>query len=536
MITAAILGSVPLWTGHAMFNASDVPVATGYTVATLAVVLLVRALAAAGGPPRARVLVGVAAVLAAGLALTVGSRPATWPALLVTCALPVLAAPLLVPAGRRRGALLRAALVTVGAAGAAYLALVAIYPAAFSQPVRLLVDSVTQSAQFGAEPAATETLTLLEAAGYVPSWLAIQLPIVVGILLLAGLATAVALVWRARPSGPQDAAARWRAAGLVALGAQLAVLPAGAAIMRSTVYDGIRQFLFVLPPIAVIATLGLAAVVTLASRLARGAVAVQAVVWVLVAAGLVLPVVDQLRLFPYGYAYVNEASARAAIDGRLPTDYWRTSMRELIPLVPADGATSCTFDPLVLGLVPIDCATQGQLSPFWQTRGASALDVPVADGSYLFLESNRGRVDPGPGCTVLDRVTRTLHGQDVTMGYVALCDAPCVVQPAAQCTGKDLSGAVLDGLDLRGSTFTEADFTGTSLILADVSGSSFAQATLAGAILASTNLRDADLSGADLTGANLTGADLTGANLTGADLTGANLTDVVGFTGPADGQ
>ncbi len=130
-------------------------------------------------------------------------------------------------------------------------------------------------------------------------------------------------------------------------------------------------------------------------------------------------------------------------------------MRELIPLVPADGATSCTFDPLVLGLVPIDCATQGQLSPFWQTRGASALDVPVADGSYLFLESNRGRVDPGPGCTVLDRVTRTLHGQDVTMGYVALCEAPCVVQAAAQCTGKDLSGAVLDGLDLRGSTFTE---------------------------------------------------------------------------------
>jgi hypothetical protein len=296
---------------------------------------------------------------------------------------------------------------------------------------------------------------------------------------------------------------------------QLLALPAGAALMRSNVYDGIRQFLFILPMIAVIATIGIATAMTLLGRLPRGSRLLSAAVWVLVAVGLLVPLADQLRLFPYGYAYVNEVAARQPVDGRLATDYWRTSMRELIPLVSAEGETSCTFDPLILGLVPIDCAQQGQLAPFWDTRGSESIGVSVPPGKYLFLESNRGRVDPGPGCTVLDRVTRTLHGQEVTMSYVALCEAPCVVQESAQCVGKDLSGAVLDGLNLRGSSFAGAAFRGTSLVLADLSGSDLSGADLTGAILDSANLSGANLSGADLTGANLTNVNLTGANLTG---------------------
>ena len=180
------------------------------------------------------------------------------------------------------------------------------------------------------------------------------------------------------------------------------------------------------------------------------------------------------------------------------------------------GSAACNFDPLVLGLVPIDCATQGQLTPYWGSRGSMSLGVPVPSGKYLFVESNRGRVDPGPGCSIVDRVTRPLHGQDVTMSYVAICEAPCVVQEAAQCSGKDLSGANLDGWNLRGSNFAGADFTGTSLILADLRGADLSGANLTGAILASANLEGANLTGADLTGANLDGIVLDGATLTGA--------------------
>jgi hypothetical protein len=531
VVVAALLGSIPLWTGHAMFNSSDVPVATGYTLATLGVVLLARSVAA-GAPWRA--VTSGSALLGVGVLLSVGTRPATWPALLLSCALAVVAAAILASPASRVRSLLRIATGVVAAVAVASVVLVLVYPRGFGSPLTLLRESVAQSAKFGGtQPEAEQTRSLLEAAGYLPSWLAIQLPLVVAALVLVGLVGGVVLVVRVVARRDQAPDAGWRAVTVVALAAQLLVLPAGAALMRSNVYDGVRQFLFIVPVLAVFAGLGVATLLLLAGRLSRGAGLVQGAVWLLVALGVLLPVIDQVRLFPYGYAYVNEAASREPIDGRLPTDYWRTSMRELIPHVPAAGATSCTFDPLILGLVPIDCAAQGQLSPFWDTRGSEALDVPVPDGRYLYLESNRGRVDPGPGCTVLDRVTRTLHGQEVVMSYVALCEAPCVVQEAATCAGKSLSGAILDGLTLRDSNFAGADFTGTSLILADVSGSNFAGADLTGAILASTNLRGADLTGANLTNANLTGADLTDANLTNANLTGADLTDAIGLAAPA---
>jgi hypothetical protein len=346
--------------------------------------------------------------------------------------------------------------------------------------------------------------------------LAIQLPIAIGLLCAAGLVAASVFLVRVVLRRESGAADRWRAAGVVAVLAQLVVLPAGAAILRSTVYDGVRQFLFIVPVLAILATVGLAALVALLGSGPRGARVLPAVAWAVVGVGVLLPTVDQLRLFPYGYAYVNEVAAREPIDGRLATDYWRTSMRELIPLVPASGSAACNFDPLILGLVPIDCASQGQLSPYWDTRGSESLGITVPAGKYVFLEANRGRVDPGPGCSIVDKVTRTLHGQELTMSYAAICEAPCVVEEAAQCAGKSLSGANLDGRNLRGSNFSGADLTGTSLILADLGGANLAGADLTGAVLASANLAGADLSGANLTEANLTDANLEGANLTGA--------------------
>jgi hypothetical protein len=516
VVSAAVLVATPLWTGHGMFNTTDIPVAAGYTLVTLGVVLLVRA---QGGDRLVRALVTCSIAIIAGTTLAVGTRPATWPAMIASLAIPLVAAATLSRPGRRRGNLLRTLAAVLASAAITAALLLAIYPAGFSDPLRMLGESVSQSARFGDQGSAGSTTSLAEAAGYLPSWLAVQLPLVICGLFVAGTVASLVLVARVTTWRRRDAEARWRAFAVLAVGAQLLVLPIGAALMRSNVYDGVRQFLFIVPMIAIVATIGIAALLALAARLPRGTRILSAAIWILVAVGLLAPTIDQFRLFPYGYAYVNEVAAREPIDGRLPTDYWRTSMRELIPQVPASGETSCTFDPLILGLVPIDCANQGQLSPYWDTRGSQALDVPVPPGKYLFLESNRGRVDPGPGCTVVSRVTRTLHGQELTMSYAALCDAPCVIQEAAQCDGKDLSGAVLDGLNLRGSSLADATLRGTSLILADLSGANLSGADLTGAILDS----------ADLTGANLQGADLTGANLTNAKLTGADLTGAIGY-------
>ncbi|MFM7145280.1 MAG: pentapeptide repeat-containing protein, partial [Actinomycetales bacterium] len=363
-----------------------------------------------------------------------------------------------------------------------------------------LVGSIGQSAKFGGQGGADVQVTLASALGYLPSWLRLQLPIGVMLLALVGSVLVAVLILRSIRAFADTRILQWRTVGLVAVGAQLLVLPLGAALARSNVYDGVRQFLFIVPPLALLATFGVVALLMLAARPTVARSAWAAVAWAMVGVSVLLPVLDQWRLFPYNYTYANETAS--PLNDRLPTDYWRTSMRELVPLVPADGATACNFDPLILGLVPIDCANAGQVSPYLDTRGTASIGVSVPPGKYLYLASNRGRSAPAPesGCSVVDQVTRTLHGEEVVMAYVAVCEAPCVIQEAASCAGKSLKGANLDGWNLRGSDFSGADFTGASLVLVDLTG--------------------ANLTGANLTGANLEQADLTDTRLDGVTATG----------------
>ncbi len=76
--TAAILSSVPMWTGHSMFNIKDIPVAAGYT-------LLTAGLVGTAVWARRRQLVACAGVMALGVVIAVGTRPGMW----VACALSV---------------------------------------------------------------------------------------------------------------------------------------------------------------------------------------------------------------------------------------------------------------------------------------------------------------------------------------------------------------------------------------------------------------------------------------------------------------
>lgn len=512
LVATALLGAIPLWTGHAMFNSSDLPVAVGYTLVTLSVLLITRRVQ--GLPRRSDDRhtqsqlatwapdLAWAAILAVGASLAIGTRPATWPALAVSAVIALVGVAAV--AGRRWAVGLAHALLSVGVAMVVTFAVLALtYPSAFANPMEALVESIGQSAQFGGEAAATAAMPLTEALGYLPSWLRIQLPIGVTILSLVGIVVAVVMIVNAGVGRARGRSLDWRTIGVAAVLAQVIVLPLGAALARSNLYDSGRQFLFLVPALAVLAGVGAWALLAWVSRARWGRRAWQTAAWVLVGISAVMPVIDQVRMFPYNYTYANELAS--PLNDRIPTDYWRTSMRELMPLVPADGPTACNFDPLILGLVPIDCANAGQIAPYLHTRGSESIGVPVPPGKYLFLSSNRGRatLPPESGCTVIDRVTRPLHGEDVVMSYVALCEAPCVVQEAAQCSGKSMVASNLDGWNLRGSDFSGADFSRASLIF--------------------VNFTDADLAGANLTGANIDQADFTGANLAGV-----TATDLVG--------
>lgn len=91
----------------------------------------------------------------------------------------------------------------------------------------------------------------------------------------------------------------------------------------------------------------------------------------------------------------------------------------------------------------------------------------------------------------------------------------CVIAPATQCPGADLSDADLDGVDLTGANLSSAILTET-----DLSGASLTEVNLRDARITDSNLSDADL-----TRANLTGATITSTNLDGAILCGTTRTD-----------
>ena len=74
MVAVAGLASIPVWSGHAMMNIKDIPVAAGYALVTWG---LVRVLVV--GRERWSRLAATSVLLVAGTVLAVGTRPGIWP-------------------------------------------------------------------------------------------------------------------------------------------------------------------------------------------------------------------------------------------------------------------------------------------------------------------------------------------------------------------------------------------------------------------------------------------------------------------------
>lgn len=401
VVSAAVLVAVPTWTGHAMFNVKDVPVATGYTLVTLGVIVLShRAHARWIGPAAVTVL--------AGLVLAMGTRPGIAPGL----ALAGLVGLVVVISRRQWG---RAVLVLVLGA-VAVLALRLIYPEAFANPVTALVEGALSSSRYGGKQGSW---------WYLPLYLGVELPT---LLLLLGAAGTVIVGRRAL---------RVRDAGavivlLVLL--QTFLLPGLAVANESNLYTGLRQLLFAAPGLAVLATCSLAALWQWSStRVGPRRGLVRVAVPVLTAAAIGVPLLVQLQLFPYSYAFssvpAGVISPRLAVDDRdleVQSDYWRTSVRELAPFVPTTGYVVCTpridaedrFLPSA-SESRRECTSDpvGPLAPYAATRAGAPLTDPTR-----FVAVDAGSAFVGRNCEPLHRITRHLWWRTVTMSSVSDCD------------------------------------------------------------------------------------------------------------------
>jgi hypothetical protein len=154
---------------------------------------------------------------------------------------------------------------------------------------------------------------------YLPKQLSLRLPDLM--LALAGIGAVGTLFLQTRGRLP---AARRAVLLLIVTAALLPIIIA--MIKRPALYNGVRHFVFVTPPLAVLAGLAFGWILTWAGERGRAATAAAAMLF---AAGLAVPLIDMTRLHPYQYTHFNRAagSVRAA-DNRYMLDYWGLAFKQ----------------------------------------------------------------------------------------------------------------------------------------------------------------------------------------------------------------
>ena len=400
-----LLAACPLYFGHMFINAKDAPFAVTSTIALLGIVRAFQ--------EYPRVSPATVALCGIGIGLAVGSRVMGGFSVL-DAALPL---PLIL-AVRARADGLKAASGELGlflvalipGAILAYLVMGLVWPWSVVEPLNPF-HAVEYFSNFFEKPwreLFDGQLILVPdmPRSYVPTLMALQLP---GLLLglgIGGIICAIARICRAR-SGVGN-----RAALLATVLA--ATLPALVTIAaRPAMYNGIRHFVFTLPPLAALGGLAAACVVQWLGR--RGQIAMIAGVLVAIA-GVAAPVAAMVRLHPYEYTYFNRfIGGVAGARPRYMLDYWGLSLtqaarrlRAVIAeqrLEPPNG----TWTVAVCGPhPPVAVALGPQFTTTWDPKGAdfaitleefycANLDAPVlfeikrAGVGYARVYDLRGR-------------------------------------------------------------------------------------------------------------------------------------------------
>jgi hypothetical protein len=157
---------------------------------------------------------------------------------------------------------------------------------------------------------------------YLPVYLAIKLPL----LMLGG--SVLALAWTFAPRWlPQQPSSwtRWEI-GFVAFVVLFPVLLQ--VILHSPIFSGMRHFLFVVPPLAVLAGVGWHIAILKLDAWLKPAAAVAVAI---LAALLLWNASVLLRLHPHQYLYYNAlVGGLKGANGRYATDYWVNSMPEAV--------------------------------------------------------------------------------------------------------------------------------------------------------------------------------------------------------------
>ena len=318
MIAVALLAACPLYYGNMFMNAKDSPFAVAMVFLTFS---LVRAFEEYPRPsPVNCAMVGVAAGLAIGTRVMGGlAAISALAALLAVCAIEARRLGVLQAVGRA-GIFVRSFLPAV-VLGYAVMAMV--WPWSVVEPLNPF-HAVAYFSHFFEKPwnevfDGVVTSVPEMPRRYVPELFLLKEPEILLALGASGAVGALAAVFR------RDLAPARRAALVLVVFA--AMFPMALTVVtKPAMYNGIRHFVFLTPPLAALGGLaGTFAAVRL-WRAWRPATVLAAAV---LAAGLYLPVREMIRLHPYQYTHFNLlAGGIRGADDRYMLDYWGLAFKE----------------------------------------------------------------------------------------------------------------------------------------------------------------------------------------------------------------
>ena len=318
LIALVLLATCPLYYGHMFMNPKDAPFATAMAVLLLG---LVRGFDEYPQPTaRTVALAGV------GLGLAFGSR------VLAGVAAPAgLAALLFIVMAESRAGDWKAAALRCGqflwtmlpALGLGYLIMGLLWPWSIVSPLNPLYAAEYFDTFFEKPWQELYEGRLISVpdmpASYLPHLFMLKLP---EIMLALGLIGTVGALGIAARSG----VAINRRASLIAV-ALVTIFPVALAMLaRPALYNGLRHFIFVVPPFAALGGLTMAWLADSARRHGKAALTALAAVFI---AGISLPVSDMVRLHPYQYTAFNlfSGGVRGAQD-KYMLDYWGLAFKQ----------------------------------------------------------------------------------------------------------------------------------------------------------------------------------------------------------------
>jgi hypothetical protein len=367
LVAITLLSACPLYYGHMFMNPKDSPFAVAMAL------LLFAQVRALGEYPRISLTSG--ALLGGGAGLAFGSRiMAGFGALEFFAALAFLfVAQTRAEGARKAGAELRQfAFRLLPAMALAYLVMALVWPWAAVDPLNPF-RALEYFAHFFEKPwselfAGAVILVTEMPRRYVATLFALKLP---EMFLALGLVGAIAAVM-----GMVQAEISIRRRAVLLLVTLAASLPLVTAVaLRPAMYNGIRHFIFVTPPLAVLGGIAAARIF----EASRGAFFVRVAVSLVFVLGIALPVAEMIKLHPYEYTYFNRlAGGVAHVRDRYMLDYWGLSLKqasdELRATLARRGENKPEGRPWRLAVCGPHRSPQVELGPdfvtTWDARGA----------------------------------------------------------------------------------------------------------------------------------------------------------------------